>query len=87
MKSFSRSKLIKELFIFGVIIVLHSALLDYNYTEFLVQGQMQQQQQQQQLLNHLHHQIQMMQTMENNIIFCGRTTVSSCIIYEAPEIL
>jgi hypothetical protein len=52
----------------------------------------QQQQQQQQLLNRLHHQIQMMQTMEmtameNNIIFCGRTTVSSCIIYEAPEIL
>jgi hypothetical protein len=74
-------------------IVLHSALLDYNYTEFQVQGQMQQQQQQQQqLLNRLHHQIQMMQTMEmtameNNIIFCGRTTVSSCIIYEAPEIL
>ena len=82
------------MFTFGVIIVLHSALLDYNYSEFQVQGQMQQQQQQQQqqLLNHLHHQIQMMQTMEmtameNNIIFCGRTTVSSCIIYEAAEIL
>ncbi|HKG70919.1 MAG TPA: hypothetical protein VKA87_03415 [Nitrososphaeraceae archaeon] len=77
------------MFTFGVIIVLHSALLDYNYSEFQVQAQMQQQQQ---LLNHLHHHIQMMQTMamvtiENNIIFCGRTTVSSCIIYEAPEIL